>query len=75
MIAVEPVAGAFPRDGAARQAFERELWELAAAHALLEGLGDFFFHPRFPTDSRHGSKVKRRLLERDLAARERRRTA
>lgn len=71
MIAVEPVRGAFPRDAIAREAFQRELRELAATHALLDGLGDFFFHPGFPTDSRHGSKVQRRLLERDLAASDR----
>jgi acyl-CoA synthetase (AMP-forming)/AMP-acid ligase II len=73
VIAVEPVAGAFPRDAVARQAFRRELRELAATHALLDGLGDFFFCPRFPMDTRHGSKVQRRLLERDLVAGGRRR--
>ena len=71
VIAIEPVRGAFPRDAVARETFERELRELTATHALLDGLDDFFFHPCFPTDSRHGSKVQRRLLERDLAASDR----
>ena len=45
-----------------KEVLTRELLELAQEHALTEKLDTFLFHPAFPVDIRHNSKIFREKL-------------
>ncbi|MFN2329019.1 MAG: fatty acid CoA ligase family protein [Chromatocurvus sp.] len=45
-----------------RKAVEQVVWAKAAEHAKLLSLGRVLFHPGFPVDIRHNSKINRQAL-------------
>jgi acyl-CoA synthetase (AMP-forming)/AMP-acid ligase II len=67
-LAIEPKAGARPRDSAARRALARELRELATATPGAPDIRVFYFVEQFPVDVRHNAKIHRLRLAHDLAS-------
>jgi len=65
-IVVEPEAGAFPKSAQAREAFCRELEELARRAPQTAPIREFFFEKRFPVDVRHNAKIHRLSLGRKI---------
>jgi len=59
VLCVEPMAGVAP---AQWPALADALRELGASHALIAGIHDILFHPRFPVDIRHNAKIGREKL-------------
>jgi len=62
VIVVEPEAGQFPEDDAARRTFTEDLLELAAANPLTENLQTVLFQRALPVDVRHNVKISREKL-------------
>ena len=61
-IVVEPEAGAYPGDEAARLELAREILELGQANALTQPIQNIFFEKHFPVDVRHNAKIHRLTL-------------
>jgi len=51
-----------PVKGKTRRLLQRELLELAKSHPLTEPIDHVLFHPAFPVDIRHNSKIFREQL-------------
>ena len=62
IIIIEPEAGQFPADESDRQAFRKELRELAIANPLTERIDTILFHRSLPVDVRHNVKIFREKL-------------
>jgi acyl-CoA synthetase (AMP-forming)/AMP-acid ligase II len=58
-IVVEPLEGAFPETAEARELFRTELEALAQGAEHTAEIEIFAFHPDFPVDRRHNSKIHR----------------
>lgn len=61
-IVIEPIDGAYPQTEADIATFQHELRTLAAEHAKTSMIDTFLFHPAFPVDVRHNSKISREAL-------------
>ena len=48
--------------GSDRATIERDLLELASAHAHTRDIRTILFHPAFPVDHRHNAKINRERL-------------
>ncbi len=63
VLIVEPRAGRFPADSAARQAFTDALLTLGAAHEHTRAIQRvLFYRGHFPVDVRHNAKIQREKL-------------
>ncbi len=63
VLVVEPRAGHFPTDAAARQAFTNALLTLGAAHEHTRAIQRVvFYRGHFPVDVRHNAKIQRERL-------------
>jgi acyl-CoA synthetase (AMP-forming)/AMP-acid ligase II len=60
-LCVEPAQGQMP---VAKEALRNELLALGARHPQTQTIRRIFFHPRFPVDIRHNSKIVRERLAR-----------
>jgi acyl-CoA synthetase (AMP-forming)/AMP-acid ligase II len=61
-LAVEPLAGQWPRTAAARHRFAAALGELGRQSPLTRDITTFFFVRAFPVDVRHNVKIGRETL-------------
>lgn len=68
-LVVEPRAGAFPTDEAARARFIAELRELARVNPLAERVRHIVFQRALPVDVRHNAKIHRLRLAKEWTAR------
>jgi acyl-CoA synthetase (AMP-forming)/AMP-acid ligase II len=66
VLCVETLGGVARGDHAA---LRDELLAIAAAHATTRAIRHVMFHPRFPVDPRHNSKIERPAIARWAAAR------
>jgi len=71
-LAVEPLAGRWPRTAAARRRFAAELRERGRSSPLTGDITAFFFVRAFPVDVRHNVKIGRETLAAWAAAHPRR---
>ncbi len=62
VLCVELRRGASGQPAVCRQAVEEAVMAKAAGHAALQCLAAVLFHPGFPVDIRHNSKINRQLL-------------
>lgn len=63
-LVVEPEAGKFPRDTAARDQFVASLVALGQANPMTDAIERFYFEKSFPVDVRHNAKIHRLSLAR-----------
>jgi len=59
---LEPWPGKMPRDAAERNKLEQQLLELGAQVEVTRSIRKFLWHPSFPVDIRHNSKISREKL-------------
>lgn len=60
--AQRPVLVVEPERGARRADVRRRVIDRAARHPRTEAIRDVLFHPAFPVDARHNSKIRRGVL-------------
>ena len=68
-LVVEPRAGAFPTDAAARERFIAELREVAKTCPLAARVKHIVFQRALPVDVRHNAKIHRLQLAKEWSAR------
>jgi len=62
VIVIEPKSGKMPDPARAMERFVQELLELGSRNELTKDIKDVLFHPAFPVDFRHNSKIIREQL-------------
>ncbi|NQT36199.1 MAG: AMP-binding protein [Planctomycetes bacterium] len=62
VIVLEPMPGRMPRTAAEKEKFLAEVRQLGQGNKRTARIDDFLFHPAFPVDIRHNSKIFREKL-------------
>ena len=62
VIVLEPDDGGMPTEDSTPARLRAQIRQLAKSNPLTEGISDFLFHPAFPVDVRHNSKIFREKL-------------
>jgi len=62
VVIIEPKAGKMPARSEDAKRFTQELFRLGGQNELTRDIKDVLFHPAFPVDFRHNSKIIREKL-------------
>jgi acyl-CoA synthetase (AMP-forming)/AMP-acid ligase II/pimeloyl-ACP methyl ester carboxylesterase len=65
-VAIEPIAGHFPKNSKQQSEFLEQLLELAKSDVVTSGIKNFYFIESFPVDARHNAKIFRDVLSEQI---------